>query len=184
MARFVDVIDLPVPLEVAFAELADFSRTQFWDPGVTAAARLDDGPLGIGSRFEVQVSILGQSRSLEYTITEFDPPHRLVLRADDASMRLLDEITFAPSADGTRVAYEVQCTPLGLLALADPLLDLVVLPRIGRAAAEGLRKHGETLGMRPAASPRAKQPGRSVSNPAPPVGARTSGSAQREGALS
>ena len=144
MARYVDVIDLPVPLEVAFAELADFSRTALWDPGVTKAARLDEAPLGIGSRFEVHASFLGRSLALHYAITEFDPPHRVVLRADDASMLLADEITFAPNSDGTRVTYEVRCQPLGLLSLADPLLDLV-LPRIGRAAAEGLRDHGERL---------------------------------------
>lgn len=153
MARFVDVIDLPIPPERAFAELADFSRTALWDPGVTGAARLDEAPLGVGSRFEVHVAFLGRSRAFEYAITEFDPPHRVVLLADDASMRLVDEITFAPRAEGTRVAYEVRCEPHGVFRLAAPLLDLA-LPRIGRVAAAGLRQHGQRLTMRSEVQPR------------------------------
>lgn len=39
MARYVDAIDLPIPVEEAFDYLADFSRTAEWDPGVVEAHR-------------------------------------------------------------------------------------------------------------------------------------------------
>ena len=53
MARYVDAIDLPIPLEQAFDYLADFSRTAEWDPGVVEAERLTPGPPRRGSRFRV-----------------------------------------------------------------------------------------------------------------------------------
>jgi len=50
--------------ERAFDFVADFSSTQEWDPGIQAARRLDDRPIGVGSRFEL-VSRFG---STEQTI--------------------------------------------------------------------------------------------------------------------
>lgn len=57
MARFVDAIDLPFSPIAAFDYLAGFEHTAEWDPGVTAARRLDpSAPLGRGSQFGVEVA--------------------------------------------------------------------------------------------------------------------------------
>jgi hypothetical protein len=49
MARFVDAIDLPLPIEQAFDDLADFSHIAEWDPGVAEARQLDDGQVRLGA---------------------------------------------------------------------------------------------------------------------------------------
>jgi hypothetical protein len=49
MARFVDAIDLPLPIERVFDYLADFSHTAEWDPGVVEARQLDEGPVRLGA---------------------------------------------------------------------------------------------------------------------------------------
>jgi carbon monoxide dehydrogenase subunit G len=139
LARYVDAIDLPVPIEQAFDYLADFSRTAEWDPGVVHARRLSRGEPAIGSRFEVAVSFLGRRIALEYEITELERPTRLVLSGGDASLHAVDEITFAPRPDGTRVTYESRVDLVGLRQLADPVFDLV-FQQIGRSAARGLRE--------------------------------------------
>ena len=144
MARFVDAIDLPIPIEAAFEDLADFSNTALWDPGVTRAVRLDDGPVRLGSRFEVHFRSFGRTEKLEYRITRFEPPTRIVLRGGGTSMRLFDDISFSPRPGGTRVTYEVRVSPGGLLRFADPLLDLA-LPFITGPAVEGLRERGKLL---------------------------------------
>ena len=139
MARYVDAIDLPLPPEEAFDYLADFSRTAEWDPGVVAGERLTQGAVGLGSRFRVVVSFLGRRLPLEYEITEFERPTRLVLRGGDASLTSIDEIVFTPRAGGTRVTYEARLELSGLRRLADPLLD-ALFQRIGRLAVRGLRE--------------------------------------------
>jgi hypothetical protein len=149
MARYVDVIDLPLPPEAAFDLLADFARTQDWDPGVVEAERLDAGPLGRGSRFRVVASFLGRRVPLEYEIREYERPRRLVLRAGDAAFSSLDEIHFSPRARGTRVSYEARLTLGGLAGLADPLLQLG-FGFAGRAAARGLREYATRLAGEPA----------------------------------
>jgi uncharacterized protein YndB with AHSA1/START domain len=139
MARYVDAIDLPIPIEEAFDYLADFSRTAEWDPSVEEARRLTRGKIRLGSRFRVTVSFLGRRIPLEYRITEFERPSRLVLTGGDSSLRSIDEITFVSRLGGTRVTYEARLELVGIRRLADPVLDLL-FQRIGRLAVRGLRE--------------------------------------------
>lgn len=87
MARYVDAIDLPMSVEEAFDYLADFSRTAEWDPSVVEARRLTRGKVRLGSSFRLSVSLLGRRVPLEYRITEFERPSRLVLSGGDSSLR-------------------------------------------------------------------------------------------------
>lgn len=145
MARFVDVIDLPFSPIAAFDYLAGFQHTAEWDPGVIEASPLDPAaPLGPGSRFQVVASFLGRRVPLEYEITEYDRPHRVVLRGTNGRLVATDAITFAPIPGGTRVAWEAVLEPSGLARLADPLLDLL-FRRSGRAAVRGLRARAEAI---------------------------------------
>ena len=139
MARYVDAIDLPIPIEAAFDSLADFSRTAEWDPGVYDARRLTRGNTRLGSRFEVTVSFLGRRIPLEYRITEFERPSRLVLTGGDSSLRSIDEITFVSRKGDTRVTYEARLELVGIRRLADPAVDLL-FQRLGRLAVRGLRE--------------------------------------------
>ena len=139
MARYVDAIDLPIPIEQAFEYLADFSRTAEWDPCVYDARRLTRGKVRLGSRFEVTVSSLARRIPLEYRIIEFERPSLLVLRGGDSSLRSTDEITFVSRHGGTRVTYEARLELVGIRRLADPVLGLL-FQRIGRLAVRGLRE--------------------------------------------
>lgn len=139
MARYVDAIDLPLPVEEAFDYLADFSRTAEWDPGVAHAERLTEGAIGLGSRFRVRVSVLGSTIPLDYEITEYERPTRLVLSGGNDSMRSIDEITFVPRGAGSRVTYEARLELTGVRQLADPFLNLA-FQRIGQVAVRGLRE--------------------------------------------
>jgi hypothetical protein len=105
----------------------------------------------LGSRFRVSVSFLGRRIPLEYRITEFDRPSRLVLSGGDASLRSIDEITFVSRPGGTRVTYEARLELTGIRHLADPILD-VLFQRIGRLAVRGLRERVAGQGTEAASS--------------------------------
>jgi len=100
MARFLDAIDVPTPLDSAFDYLAQFQHSAEWDPDIVEARRLDDGPLAVGSRFEIVVSFLGRRIRMEYTLVAHEPPHRIVLRGTGGAVVSVDEITFPRSAAG------------------------------------------------------------------------------------
>lgn len=139
MARYVDAIDLPVPIDEAFRYLADFSHTAEWDPSVLAAERLTPGEIGEGSRFRVTLGFAGRHVSLDYEIAAFEPPTRLVLRGANDQLESIDEVSFVPREGGTRVTYEARIELRGLRRLADPLVD-AVFQHVGRLATRGLRE--------------------------------------------
>lgn len=97
------------------------------------------GPVALGSRFRLVAAFLGRRIPLEYRITAFERPARVVLRADDGKVRSTDEITVVPADGGSRVTYDAELTLAGPLGRAiDPVLGLV-FRRIGDRAAAGLR---------------------------------------------
>ncbi len=54
------------PPQEVFDYLADFANTAQWDPGITAARRLDDGRIGVGNRFEIDASFFGRTITMVY----------------------------------------------------------------------------------------------------------------------
>jgi hypothetical protein len=138
MARFTTTIDSTLPSGDAFALLAHFDSVADWDPGVSAAERLDDGPLRIGSAFLV-TSVLGPWRlPLTYVIRDLDPGRRVVLRAVTADFVSHDVITAEPAGEGSRVTYDAALSLQGWRRLGDPLLQLA-FGVIGKRADAGLR---------------------------------------------
>jgi len=153
MARFLDVIDVSMPLTGAFEYLADFCHCADWDPGVIEARRVDSGPLGVGSRFALVVAFLGRRVPMQYTLEAHEPPHRILLRGTASGVESIDEITLVPRSDGTRITYDARVELAGVARLADPLLGLV-FQRIGAAAARGLRERMEALATGSRSAPR------------------------------
>jgi hypothetical protein len=140
VARFRTTVESTMPPEAAFDYLAEFSNAREWDPGVVEATNVTGHPVGLGSRFRLVSRFLGRSVPLEYRVTAFDRPSRVVLTAAEEKVRSVDEIRFVPTERGTRVTYDADLrvtTPLG--RLLDPLLA-VVFRRIGTRAAAGLRR--------------------------------------------
>lgn len=137
MARFAASIDLPLTPDEAFDVLADFSRTIEWDPSVVESAVLTTGSPRVGSRFRVVVGFLGRRLPLDYEITAYERPTRLVLEADDGTLRSIDTISIEERRRGSRVHYEARVELAGVRRLADPLLHLL-FQQTGKRAARGL----------------------------------------------
>jgi len=139
MAHYRTSLTTALPAEEAFAYLADFANVADWDPGVARATRLDDGPLGVGSRFEVVTSLFGREATFVYAIRQLDAPTRVVLEAETPSLRSVDTITVEKAGDATRLTYDAVLVLAGLRYLADPALHLA-FQWIGARAAAGLRR--------------------------------------------
>ena len=139
MAHYRATIDTPRAREDVFAYLSDFSSTQEWDPGVVEAERLGDATAGEGTEFHLVASFLGRTTPLTYRIVEFKPPAAVTLLGENATVISRDRITFEPSTQGTRIAYDADLALKGPLKLADPLLRLA-FGRVGNRALAGLRR--------------------------------------------
>jgi len=130
---------VPVPLAEAFAYLSRFSSAAEWDPGVSSARMVTPDPVALGSVFALDAEFMGNTVALRYEITEFDPPNRVVLAAENASVRSTDAITFSPDASsgGTVIQYDADLALKGPARLAAPVFALA-FRRIGDRASDGL----------------------------------------------
>ncbi len=135
MARYVARIPASVTRSAAFAYLSRFDRAVEWDPGVEAGALLTHEPVGVGSRFHLVARFLGRRIPLDYEIVEYDRDERIVLRAENRSVRSVDTITFEDGEHGSVVVYDARLDAKGIGRLADPLLGIVFHRIVDRAAA-------------------------------------------------
>lgn len=139
MAHYRGTVESSRSPQGTFAFMAEFANIREWDPTVAEARALEEGEPGLGSRFFVHVHWLGRDLPLTYEIVEFEPPRRLVLRAENESSISEDTVEVAPRGAGSTLIYEARVTLKGLARFADPLLGLA-FKRLGDNAAAGLRR--------------------------------------------
>ncbi len=132
-------ITTSLPIDEAFGFVADFANSMHWDPGVASSKRIDAGPLGVGARYLLEVRMRGGVAPMEYVITTFDAPRRVVLAGLGSSVSAVDDIRFESTAGGTRIDYVADIRLRGLLRLAEPFAGRA-LARIGRAALDGMQQ--------------------------------------------
>jgi carbon monoxide dehydrogenase subunit G len=122
VTRLHERIQTPLTLEETFAYVADFANSQEWDPGVASAERLDDGPVGVGARYRLGVRLGRRVAPMEYRITAYEPPHRVVLKGEGSGVTAIDDIRFEGDGTGTRIEYIADIQLGGLLRLIQPFL--------------------------------------------------------------
>ena len=126
------------PLPEVFAYTADFANSEEWDPGVKAAERVDEGPVGVGATYQLEVEFAGKSLPMTYRITEYEPNRRVVLIGEGDTVRAEDVIEFDGSGDQTVVSYTADIELLNMLRFLGPLLRPIMNP-IGEKALNGLK---------------------------------------------
>jgi uncharacterized protein YndB with AHSA1/START domain len=138
MAQYTATVPSPRPAGDTFAFLADFRTVAEWDPSIVASTLTNGGePIRIGATFDVKTKFAGREVELVYETVELDPPHRIVLRGENASTISIDTMTFAPTATGCEVTYVAKLELKGALKLIDPLLQLA-FNLVGGKAKTGL----------------------------------------------
>ena len=150
MPRLRETIETPLPIDDAFAFVADFANCPLWDPNTVTADRIDTGPVGVGARYRLGVRRRGAVVPMEYRVIAWEPGGRVVLAGDGSGVRATDEIRFAATQTGTRIDYTADIHLTGWMRLVEPLAG-GAFRKIGMDAAAGmLRALGEraTAGTR------------------------------------
>jgi hypothetical protein len=120
MAVLHERIESRLGIDEAFAFVADFANAERWDPGVASSVRLDEGPVGVGARYRLGIRMGGRVAPMEYEITGFEAPKRVVLAGRGSGVRAVDDISFAPTPAGTRIDYVADIRLQGLLRVLAP----------------------------------------------------------------
>jgi carbon monoxide dehydrogenase subunit G len=115
-------IETTLPIEETFAFIADFANSSRWDPGVATSERIDAGPVGLGARYALGVRMRGRVAPMEYRITTFEPPTRVVLTGEGSGVSAIDEIVFEATATGTAIDYTADIRLGGWMRLVQPFV--------------------------------------------------------------
>ena len=125
--------------ESAFGYTSDFSNIAEWDPGVSRSERVDEGDLGVGSVFDLDVSFGKSTVPMKYEIILFEPGERVVLEGRGSKLHAIDDIRFTPHGNGTRIDYQADLTFDGLIRFLLPVMGRR-LEQVGTKALDGLQR--------------------------------------------
>ncbi len=139
MARYRTTVSSTWDVDRAFNYMADFSNSATWDPGVASAEKLSTGEIGLGTKFQLVANFNGRQLPLTYEVTAFEPPRRVVLRAETDMVRSVDEVTFSATPSGTDVTYDADLRTLGKFRVIAPIVALL-FKGIGDRARAGLQR--------------------------------------------
>lgn len=120
--RLRETIEVRRSLEEAFAYVADFSTTAEWDPGIAEAARVGEGPIGLGTQFDLVAVFRGSRVPFRYTVVSYDENRRIALDGEAPKSRTYDDITFERLPNGTRIVYEADLRMKGIYRVVEPFV--------------------------------------------------------------
>ncbi|MET8503188.1 SRPBCC family protein [Streptomyces sp. NPDC004787] len=135
------VIAVRRPPAELVAYLADFARTEEWDPGTVRCVRLDEGPVRPGASWRNTSQFRGRTTELRYELVVREPG-RLVFVGENRTVRATDVLRFAGEGTGTRLTYRASLAFKGLARLAEPFLRSE-FERLGDAVATRLPQAAE-----------------------------------------
>jgi len=139
MTRLVRRLETRLGTDAAFAFIADFSNAVRWDPGVASSETIGSGPTALGSRYKLGVRMGSRVTPMEYRITAYEAPGRVVLAGEGPGVAATDEIRFTPSGTGTAIDYIAEITLGGWLRFAQPFLGKQ-FESLARNAVEGMKR--------------------------------------------
>ena len=110
------------PSEV-FAYIANLDKLAEWQSGVVSAEFTSEGEMGVGSTASVVRELMGQSIEAPLTVTEFEPPRRMVIGSEVSGVKALAELDLAPADDGaTDLSFAMEIRGSMLTAFMEPMI--------------------------------------------------------------
>ncbi len=105
MTTLHQTIHIERPAHEVFTYVSDFSTCVEWDATAVYTERLDEQPVGVGSRFKVVCDAPVGSLPLEYEIVEYEPDSKVVLIGRGRFFEVEDTILVTPTSTGCELDY-------------------------------------------------------------------------------
>lgn len=136
------------PVEEVFDFVADERNELAYNPNMTHAEQVTEGPLGTGTRFVTTVRVLGRPLEMRVEYTAYDRPARLSSVTHMATAEVSGTLTFEPHQTGTRLRWSWHLRPRGTMKFLAPVL-IPVGRRQEKAIWTGLKWYLEATPQRP-----------------------------------
>jgi carbon monoxide dehydrogenase subunit G len=139
MAHYIARVRTDMPVEQAFAFMADVRNFEQWDPGVVRSVQVrGEGPSS-DAVYDVTVDNAGREMTLRYEVTDHEPPNRVRIVGKATLLTSIDVIDVSDEGGQTTVVYDATLVLPFPLSLADKLLDKA-FQKIGDRAAKGMER--------------------------------------------
>jgi len=136
--RIEQSVDIAAPPERVWAIMADVERWHEWTASITSVARLDTGPLGLGSRALVRQPRL---RPATFEVTEFNAGRNFTWKTTSGGISAVADHVVEPAADGARVTISIDFDGFPLVFLRWWVRRIT--NRYFRMETEGLKRRSE-----------------------------------------
>ena len=110
------------PVATVFDVVIDGGRWSEWNPTVRASRRLDDGPIGEGTRFEWDLRGVGK---VIQELQEFDPPRQVRIVTHTKQTSGGHRFRLTAQGEGTRIDHELEVRPKGAFLLLAPMMGML-----------------------------------------------------------
>ena len=108
------------PIDAVFAYAAAFDRHPEWQDDLKEATF--EGPAAVGATGTETRQMGPRVQTYEWRVSVFDAPNKLGFETLSGSMRPTGTMTFSPEGDSTRVDFEMELNPRGVMKLIAPFL--------------------------------------------------------------
>lgn len=112
-------IDIARPAEAVFGYCSDHSNEIEWNPAMRRIAKITDGPVGAGTRYEMDFL---PGRPIVAECVRFEPPAGWTVEGSGNGMRSWFSGRVTPVPAGARLEFRIEIETRGLLRAALPVL--------------------------------------------------------------
>jgi uncharacterized protein YndB with AHSA1/START domain len=131
--RFQHETTIGRPVEEVFDFVSDARNEPRYNPRILSVRKTTPGPMGTGTRFVLMSKAMGRPMAVEYEITAYERPQRMVSHTI-RGLPLVDvesAETFEPLVDGTRMRWDWEIRPRGAIGeLMTPVLVRALASRL------------------------------------------------------
>lgn len=109
-------------IEDVFDFVADERNEPRYNPQMTRADKVTEGPIGVGTKFHSVMTGAGGAADIAIEFTEFDRPRRIVETIHMSNMNINGVLTFEPVSGGTRMSWLWDLEPQGVYKVLGPVI--------------------------------------------------------------
>jgi uncharacterized protein YndB with AHSA1/START domain len=135
MPKVTNAITISRKIEDVFAVLTNVENTGNWFPGNVEEHWTSPPPHGVGSTRHAVVTAFGRRTENEAVVTEYDPPHRAVMKGISPNAQFVVTFTFLPDGAGTRVKVTSEIALRGAMRIIGPAIAGMFGLAMGRGLA-------------------------------------------------
>jgi carbon monoxide dehydrogenase subunit G len=137
VASFSHSVEIPRPPAEVFPWLLEADKVPRWTGHLNRYDRIDDGPLGRGSKVRQVLDVSGRTIDVTLEITGYEPPTGAQTRFNTNGIEVVNSYALEAAGAGTRLTQSVEAKPSGLTAR---MLVPVVQPRLEQKLTEDLER--------------------------------------------